>query len=354
MKYLLTLIFSNLFILPSLAYESMIREGYANCMTCHISVHGGGLLNNYGKVISQELSTFGKTMMPTKRRYEHAIQARVARYENDSQVRTFPMQLDYLSAFRSGPTVYQATLAKAPKSKNGEKTNIENELYFRKLTVEHKVNDYITVIGGRDYLNFGLKLLDHTLYIKSNNRRGVTDFVTLLGISIQSERSQISASVYGPSFQEETNNQESGITGKYDFYLLPNKSVLSISALQGSTKEIDRSEFALSAKTSFFDFLLMGQIDHGERKINDSSRSFKQKASFVKLSYFPYQNLEFHGVKESLDIESPFLTKVEKEGYGIKWKATSFLSVEYDQKRILRTTATTQHMFQLFYNGWFL
>lgn len=42
------------------AHPELIRHGYANCNACHVSPSGGGLLNSYGRSLSQALlSTWG-------------------------------------------------------------------------------------------------------------------------------------------------------------------------------------------------------------------------------------------------------------------------------------------------------
>lgn len=47
---------AGLTFLPSLAhaFPEMVRYGYVNCNSCHISLTGGGLLNDYGREISRE------------------------------------------------------------------------------------------------------------------------------------------------------------------------------------------------------------------------------------------------------------------------------------------------------------
>lgn len=45
----------------ALAYPEMVRHGYMNCTSCHISPSGGGILNPYGRVQAEEvLSTWFK------------------------------------------------------------------------------------------------------------------------------------------------------------------------------------------------------------------------------------------------------------------------------------------------------
>ncbi len=44
----------------ALSFPEMTRHGYANCMTCHVSPDGGGVMTAYGRSLSREvLSTWG-------------------------------------------------------------------------------------------------------------------------------------------------------------------------------------------------------------------------------------------------------------------------------------------------------
>src|SRR5690242_17806457 len=42
----------------SLCFPEMVRHGYNNCITCHVSPSGGGVLNHYGRSLSLEVMSF--------------------------------------------------------------------------------------------------------------------------------------------------------------------------------------------------------------------------------------------------------------------------------------------------------
>ena len=50
--------------IPAFALPTMIRLGYPNCVSCHLTPQGGGLLNEYGRGIDQAQSWRGGEYKP--------------------------------------------------------------------------------------------------------------------------------------------------------------------------------------------------------------------------------------------------------------------------------------------------
>jgi hypothetical protein len=45
----------------AMGFPDLIRHGYTNCIACHVSPNGGGVLTKYGRSLSKELlSTWGR------------------------------------------------------------------------------------------------------------------------------------------------------------------------------------------------------------------------------------------------------------------------------------------------------
>src|ERR1700720_2791062 len=56
----LPILIASLFSSSAWAFPEMVRHGYVNCSSCHISPTGGGVLTQYGRELSREiLSTWG-------------------------------------------------------------------------------------------------------------------------------------------------------------------------------------------------------------------------------------------------------------------------------------------------------
>ena len=60
--------FLSLILFPThtFAFPEMIRHGYTNCITCHLSSNGGGTLTEYGRAISKDVMSRGAFFWETK------------------------------------------------------------------------------------------------------------------------------------------------------------------------------------------------------------------------------------------------------------------------------------------------
>src|SRR6185295_4112273 len=79
MKRLIPALLAGLLILLCLseprgkALPTMIRLGYTNCASCHISPQGAGLLNLYGRGIDQAQSLVGGEYTPWQNSWVRAL-----------------------------------------------------------------------------------------------------------------------------------------------------------------------------------------------------------------------------------------------------------------------------------------
>ena len=339
----------------SFGYETMIRYRYANCMTCHHSSTGGGLLNTYGKVIANEISTFKIKKLPGKRKWDHGLQIRMAHTKRSNQTRNFPMQLDYLTAFKSKRITIEGILAKTPdKDNSAKKPSFEKQLFIRKALLTYNHNKRIALQVGRDYLDIGLNLVDHTLFIRDRNKRRVDDFFSVIRGVYYSSGYKLAPFVFLPSFQERYDSREKGLGIKMEKYLMRWRSVLAFSQLAGDTDNILRQESTLSFKTGFNIMMLLGQASFTSRKLHNTGTKFDQETYLLSAHLFPLKSLELTIDVEKLFVSHPFERKNIRSNHGIRWKPFKNISLQYNAKRNINRNDEFQSIYQIYYNGWFL
>lgn len=179
MKYLLIAISAILSSYSVYAFPELVRHGYVNCTSCHISPNGGGALTPYGRTLAEDvLSTWHR--------------------ENEGQVLynaiTLPQWLilsgDFraMQSMRDTPTARDkqfivmqgdleavgsydrfSLLATIGKSEKQNAKNAEEALVSHRHFLMYRPNDELFFRLGRFEPSYGLNLQDHSILI----RRGI-------------------------------------------------------------------------------------------------------------------------------------------------------------------------------------
>jgi hypothetical protein len=182
---------SSAFTTKAFAYPEMIRQHYVNCLACHESPSGGGLLNAYGRGISAEvLSTWGgvKEARPfygaldrpfLKNWFNIGIDLRAVQFHNKTSQSTenkfIRMQTGIETALK-----YQKVKFVSFFGKQEAGNTVKGE--FLRFFLQYQAMEELTVRAGRFIPNFGVNIAEHILA----TRRG-------LGFDEGSERDQVEA-----------------------------------------------------------------------------------------------------------------------------------------------------------------
>lgn len=171
----LNLIISLTLLLGSTAwaFPELVRHNYANCMACHISPTGGGVVSEYGRSLSKELvSTWGYEgeekylyFIPISENYALGgdfrwMKVRDKPKTGDARERWIHMQKDLEVAITIKKWVGAVTVGENTTATEG------NRQMSRRHYLMHKHNDEMTLRGGRFYPSFGLHIPDHTSVIR--------------------------------------------------------------------------------------------------------------------------------------------------------------------------------------------
>lgn len=145
---------------PSYGFPELSRHGYVSCATCHYSSSGGGLLNVYGVVQSDELlvaNSLGRT--PNESPVSLGAKLRVIQTQTETEKvfrRQFIlMQSDIEAAVTLGRFTAVGTLGAN-----------HSDPFSRRHYVLGKLSESVALRAGKFLPLFGLGLPDHNLEIR--------------------------------------------------------------------------------------------------------------------------------------------------------------------------------------------
>ncbi len=368
--FLLTVLFSQ----NLQAYPTYIRLNYTSCTACHQSIEGGGPLTAYGKGIAYAESYKGGEYKPNLNpslinlngKMEHSLEGRLMGLSrlydySGKKERFFPMQLDYTNTIKWNKNLRQEiTMAVAPNtsrqrgidSETAKKSSWVNRIYLRTMKLDYALDKNNRLIFGGANLPLGIRLIDHTAYVRERNRLGVSDVPIQLQYVNISKVWQQSYFVYAPNPNDNINNQEYGIATKQEFFPATNIAV-GPQVLVAKGKSIDRELVGFFSRLGKGPYALLAEVDFTNRKIISSKTSFNQWTGLIEAHYFLKEYFRTSLGFQSLRANLPFKEKEELYAFNNEFKFSSHWSfiLEYRQKStdlILEKTIFGQ----LFLNWW--
>lgn len=320
--------FSQLFSQPAAAYPGFIRHEYAACVACHVNPRGGGLLTQYGEGIAGGMSLFPQDYQgPPKTGFFHWITAG-GRITHGAHLRSmllkkearklvfFPMQMDYLASVNvSEKFRFEVTTGiDVRRDSSGEiklSGQADKDLVLRRVIAAYRFNDSNEISVGRDFLNVGLNIDDHTALIRTKNRRGVLDYNTVARWDHWNDEGSLSPFIYGPSGEESNRNAEWGVGARFERYFR-NKYSLGVSAIYGYSDAISREMLSVFSRLGFTEKLsLLMEYDFTQRQLQSGGRgSFGQHVLYASPSYEIFEWLDLGPTVEYSNRQSPFTESI--------------------------------------------
>lgn len=241
---------------PSFGFVETLTHGYLNCMACHISPSGGGLLTDYGRSLSKELMSawswkssehplFGLARNTKQLKIGGDYRAVQTYFENSQikQGKQFVMQrnielgLNYAKIWIVGTAGVQDGPAGTP---------MRGDFLSERHYLIWELTDELRLRLGKFRLNFGLNDPNHTRVTKQPLGFGSNSESYVLEISKFSEADEIFVSAdLGRIDIPREKSKERSISAGYSKYFFEN-SKLGANILLGESEEKRRGLFNLN------------------------------------------------------------------------------------------------------------
>lgn len=318
------ILFSGLQAVPQFSVDSG-----ASCNLCHVNPTGGGLRNDYGMEIfslddlpMQGLSRLNDTELSGKLGNmlriggDFRFQSLVHKSGAKTSVPLFPMQADIYASLTLNPNL---------------------SLYYKHSFNNASANEYWLLLNqlpfdawlkiGKALPDYGLKLDDHSLYVRGGNIRrnnGLTleglffgpapygqipamvEFGKMMSAGLRLTASMangfVKSSDAGYGFSEEVTDK--AFTGKLS-YFHETDSELGFNLNLHALKEGDVKAVGFSGGVSFADFSWLFEAD---RVMDYLDKDSETAAFYQELIYRARQGVHLFGRHEYFDPETDFLT----------------------------------------------
>lgn len=183
----------------ALAYQWMIRHGYAGCAACHVDPSGAGVLEPYGALTADVLLrtqyseaadggdgslgefAFGQVALPEPLRLKGDVRGLML----TRKIETLPierdliwMQADFAAALRLGSFAASASVGYADEGATfaALTRDAKHNLVSRQHWVGLRTPDNLALVrAGRINLPFGVRTIEHTLWVRALTRTSIND-----------------------------------------------------------------------------------------------------------------------------------------------------------------------------------
>jgi hypothetical protein len=298
------------------AAPRMISYGYPNCISCHVSVQGRGLLNSYGRGIDSAQSLFPSDVTAGILGRAEASSSEPWNGRIGRLLPEFVLSSRFTERVDGGHTdpVYSALYRQVVFLGERDECRLNAEIGFRDPGLDEiRLGPQLTTTGGdglflkkllfewrleengssgkelaigRDYLPLGLQIDDDTQFILYLNRDGIYDFPLQAKFFAWDEKSLGSAYVFGPSGQEASGFREFGGGFLYERYP-SNHLAVGMQGLAGFSDETNRFRIGAYTRWGFAPkWALLAQADYA-RYWNAGSldQEGSQVTTYLQLFY---------------------------------------------------------------------
>ncbi len=349
------LIAASLATLPCLfeqraaALPTMIRLGYPNCSSCHISPQGGGLLNLYGRSIDQAQSLVGGEYTPWQSPLSEFLNwdGRITQ-----DLRTVMQQQDVSTTDKPGTQLFRSRFLYRNATELGKGFRLtatitgENQsaprpsllydmpsspaqVFVNTALLSYRAKPTLEIAVGRDQLPTGVNIADLSVFVRARNRLGYYDAPTQAKVFWWGRRYLVTPYAFAPGGNERSGLHESGGGLLAEFDVLGNhRTMVGVNMLRGAATLGDRTLIGPYARLGFGRWGILAEHDMTDRSLKtDASTSFWQTASYGQLFWAAREWLVPSLIVERLTVDKPYQERLYAAKIELAARLTSQVTI---------------------------
>jgi len=331
-----------------MAYPEMVRHGYVNCTSCHVSPAGGGVLTPYGRVLSGEiLSTWAKEGEGDFAYGALKSPDWLALGGDVRWIQTYRNMPNYREArftFMQADVEAAATFDKFTVggtfgwSDMRSRTNFGDGFLSRRHYVMYKPTDKWTIRAGRFPVAYGLMIADHYASVK----RG-------LGFDQGTETYNVEGSWLGESADvymtavlgrpdKESLDREYGAALRGSL-AMGERYKFGAGYYYGNNRAQHRHLFGPYAILGFTPhFFLLGELNYQITTADASNLKSSGIVGYWRLDYEFLQGL--HGFATYEVVEMDFPQDSNAVGLGVQWFPRPHFELTTSYQRVVPNTGS--------------
>lgn len=309
------------------ALPTMVRLGYNDCASCHLSPQGGGLLNPYGRGIDKAQSLLGGdyqlppqelTAPGSTRGITHDLRT-VLQWQDSwaagaAAASFFRPRIMYRNATGLGHGLrVSATVTldgeRAPRpSRLYEPASEPTAAFVNTALVQWRAAKGLELAAGRDQLPSGVNVPDLAPFVRSRNRLGYYDAPTQLKAHWWGRRHAFVPYAFAPGGNEADGEREFGGGFLYEFDVLgKQRTVVGVGLLHGAAGSGRRDVATGYVRLGFGRWGLLAEYDLTDRtREGPTPVAFRQQASYAQLFWAMREWLVASVIGERLEVGAPF------------------------------------------------
>ena len=330
------------------ASPTMIRLGYPDCASCHVSRQGGGLLTPYGKGIDEAQSLRAREIPPVEGpgprllydvRFVAATQL-AASHATDTRTTASTFRLYLRSALNLNQRHrlnYAAGLESPPLSSTNRApgTSTAANVVVAKALWEYQSTESLQLAVGRDEMPSGIGLPDPLTFMRRGSDPGNTSYPTQAKAFWHNSRLELTPYVFGPGGDEAANAQQFG-AGVVAGVSVRNNLVVGMSARSAhavNESGFDRRSVGAFARLGFGKWGILAEHDLSSR-MAAALPSTRYMAGHTQVFFAPVEWLVTSLGAEHLVTEGPSPGHVYRLAPGVQARLSNNLTLIFNTRDV--------------------